>query len=194
MNLEFPHIPIATICLILFSTLLLSIIGAAEVEINATLEDNLVILLDYSGSTISLRPSIQANAIYSIQKIEDYSNVSVVVYGGYIKNSNVYSAEPQENRTILEGFVRNITGKEGDAARDNISDGFIEARKILYNSTGTKQIVLISDGNVDGKTNGKMDNILLIELVKDLKKNNVTINLYQVLDTDLTKTKRKRVK
>ncbi len=164
MNLEFPHIPIATICLILFSTLLLSINASAEVEINTTLEDNLVILMDYSGSTIYFRPYIQSNAIYSIQNIEDDSNISIVVYGGYIKNSNVYSTDTQDNRTILEGFVRNITGKEGDAARDNISDGFNEARKILYKSTGTKQIVLISDGNVDGKTNGKIDNVLLIEL------------------------------
>lgn len=188
MNHEFPHTPVATICLTLFSILLLSITSSAEVEINTTLEDNLVILLDYSGSTVSFRPSIQSNAIYSIQNIEYDSNVSVVVYGGYIKNSNVYSADTQDNRTILKGFVRNITGKEGDAARDNIYEGFNESRKILYNSTGTKQIVLISDGNVDGKTNGKIDNVLLIELVKDLKKNNVTINLYQVIDTDVSQT------
>lgn len=177
-----------SICLILVSILLLSSTASAVVETNTTLSDNLVILLDYSGSTVSFRPYIQSNAIYSIQNIEDDSNVSVVVYGGYIKNSNVYSTDTQDNRTILEGFVRNITGIEGDAARDNISDGFIEARKILYNSTGTKQIVLISDGNVDGKTNGKIDNVLLIELVKDLKDNNVTINLYQVIDTDISQT------
>lgn len=200
MNHEFPHIPIAAyypqqrcrkyisaiIFLILFVTQILFITASAEVEINATLEDNLVILLDYSGSTVSFRPYIQSNAIYAIQNIECDSNVSVMVYGGYIKNSNAYSTDTQDNRTILEGFVRNITGKEGDAARDNIYDGFIEARKILYNSTGTKQIVLISDGNVDGKTNEKIDNALLIELVKDLKKNNVTINLYQVIDTDIS--------
>ncbi len=178
-----------SICLILVSILLLlSNIASAVVEINTTYEDNLVILLDYSGTTIPFRPYIQSNALYSIQNIEDKSNVSVVVYGGFINNSNVYPMDTQKNRTILEDFVRNITGNEGDAARDNISDGFIEARKILYNSTGTKQIVLISDGNVDGKTNGKIDNALLIELVKDLKKNNVTINLYQVIDTDISQT------
>ena len=186
MNLEFPHIPIATVCLILFSPLVLSTAASDEVEINTTLEDNLVILMDYSGSTSSFRQYIQSNAIYSIQNMEAGSNVSIVVYGGYIKNSNVYSTDTQDNRTILEGFVRNIIYKEGDAAKDNISDGFIEARKILYNSTGSKQMALISDGNVDGKTKGKIDNVLLIELLKDLKKNNVTINLYQVIDTDIS--------
>ncbi|MCZ7357213.1 MAG: VWA domain-containing protein [Candidatus Methanoperedens sp.] len=179
---------LSTICIILSFTLLLSIIGTAEVEINATLEDNLVILLDYSGSTASLRPYIQSNAIYSIHNIEADSNVSVVVYGDGIKNSNVYSTNTQDNRTILERFVRNITGKEGDVARDNIYEGFDEARKILYNSTGTKQIVLISDGNLDGNTSGKIYNAQLIELIKDLKKYNVTINFYQVLDTNISQT------
>ncbi len=179
---------LSTIFIILYLTLLLSIIVTAEVEINTTLEDNLVILLDYSGSTVSFRPYIQLNAIYSIQNIEDYSNISVVIYGGYIKNSKVHSADTQENKTILEEFVRNINGKEGDAARDNIFDGFDKAGKILYNSTGTKQIVLISDGNLDGKTNGILNNDALIELVKQLKKNNVTINLFQVSTTRLNPT------
>ncbi len=176
MHLEFPHIPIATIGLILFSTLLLSITASAEVEINTSLEDNLVILMDYSGSATDFRPYIQSNVIYSIQNIESYSNVSVVVYGGYIRNSNVYSMDTQDNRTILEGFVLNINDG-GYASRDNIYDGFDEARKILYNSIGTKQIVLISDGNIGGKSNGKLNNDTIIGLVKELKKNNVTIHL-----------------
>lgn len=176
-----------SIYLVLFSILLISNIASAEVEINATLEDNIVILLDYSFSTTPFREYIQSNAIYSIQNIEPDSNVSVIVYGGFIKNSNLYHMDSLENRTILEEFVHNVKGKEGDVAKDNIYEGFDDARKTLYNSTGTKQIALISDGNLDGKSNVKLNNDALIELVKELK-NNVTINLYQVLDTNVSPT------
>jgi hypothetical protein len=180
-----------SICLILFSILLLSSIAYAEIEINTTLEDNLVILLDYSGSTAQFREYIQSNALYSIRNIDNSSNVSVLFYGGFIKSSNLYPMDFLENRTILEEFIRNIKGKEGDAARDNIYEGFNEARKILDKSTGTKQIVLISDGNLDGRFNGKLNDDALIELVKQLKKNNVTINLSQVSTTKLSSALKK---
>ena len=174
-----------TIYLVLFSILLLSSTASAVVEINITLEDNLVILLDYSGSTVPFREYIQSNALYSIQNIDNDSNVSIVIYGGFIKSTELYHMNNQEKRRLLKEFVRNIIGIQGDAARDNIYEGFDEARKILYNSTGTKQIVLISDGNLDGNSSGKIYNASLIELVKDLKKNNITINFYQVIDTNI---------
>ncbi len=165
---------------LIFSLTLFLPAASADTEINITLEDNLVILLDYSGSTAPFREYIQSNAIYSVRSIGDYSNISVVFYGGFIKSSVA------ENRTGLEEFIRSVTGKSGDAARDNIYQGFDEAGRILNNSTGTKQIVLISDGNLDGRWNGKFNNDALIGLVKDLKKNNVTINLYQVSTTRLS--------
>ncbi|MCK4797036.1 MAG: VWA domain-containing protein, partial [Spirochaetes bacterium] len=180
-----------SIYLVLFLILLISNIASAEVEINATLEDNLVILLDYSGSTVQFREAIESNAIYSIQNIESDTNVSVVVYGGFTKKSNLYPLDSLENRTTLENFVLNIKGKEGDVTKGYIYEGFDEARKILNNSTGTKQIALISDGNLDGKYNGKLDNDALIELVKEIKKN-VTINLYQVLNSSESLTLKKK--
>lgn len=168
-----------SICLILFSILLLSNVVSAEVEINTTLEDNIVILLDYSGSTISFRENIQSNALYSIRNIKHDSNISVVFYGGFIKSTKLYYMDTLENKKILEEFVLNITGKNGDVATDNIDEGFEEARKILLNTTGTKQIVLISDGNI------KITNEL-IDSVKELQKNNITIQLYQVSNTKLS--------
>lgn len=167
---------VSTICIILS----FSIIGSAEVEINTTLEDNLVILLDYSGSATDFRPYIQSNAIYSVHNIQDEVNVSVVVYG-----SNIYSIDYQDNRTILEEFIYNVSKEEGYASRDNITGGFDEARKILNKSADTKQIIMFSDGNL-GKSSGKLDNDELIKVANELKKDNVTINLYQVSTTKLS--------
>lgn len=190
-----------SICLILFSILILSSIASAEIEINTTLEDNLVILLDYSssggssgcyldiGSIDCTRKSIQSNAIYFIRNIEDDINVSVVVYGGFVNSSNVYSMDSQDNRSTIEKFIYNDTLNRSLFLRDNIYEGFDEAKKILYNSTGTKQILLFSNGKINGSVNGKgkINDDELIKLVKEIKKN-VTINLYQVSTSSLKTT------
>jgi len=76
-----------SVYLILFLALVPSVVFA-EAEINTTLEDNLIILLDYSGSTLTFREYIQSNALYSIQNIAPESNASVVFFGGFIKSSN----------------------------------------------------------------------------------------------------------
>jgi hypothetical protein len=175
-NLEFKY-SISTIYIIVYLASLLTA-SATEVEINATVEDNIVILLDYSASATNFRPYIQSNAVYSVQNIQADVNVSVVVYG-----SNVYSVDYQDNRTILEEFIYNISGKEGYASRDNITGGFDTARNILNNSTGSKQIIMFSEGNIDGKTKGKLNNEKLLNITKEIRKSNVTINLYQQLDT-----------
>lgn len=190
-----------SIGLISFSILLLSGIASAENEINTTLDNNLVILLDYSssggssgcyldiGSDDCTRKSIQSNAIYFIRNIEDNTNVSVVIYGGFVNSSNVYSTDSQNNRSILEKFIYNDTLHRSLFLRDNIYEGFDEAKKILYNSTGTKQILLFSNGKIHGSVNGKgkMNDDELIKLVKEIKKN-VTINLYQVSTSSLKTT------
>ena len=190
-----------SICLIPFSILLLSGIASAENEINTTSDNNLVILLDYSssggssgcyldiGSNDCTRKSIQSNAIYFIHNIEDNTNVSVVIYGGFVNSSNVYSMDSQDNRSMLEKFIYNDTQHRSLFVRDNIYEGFDEAKKILYNSTGTKQILLFSNGKIHGSVNGKgkINDDELIKLVKEIKKN-VTINLYQVSTTSLKTT------
>jgi hypothetical protein len=107
------------ICLILFLTLLLPSIASAKVQINTTIEDNLVILIDYSGSTLGFRDEIQTHTINSIRSVENDANVSIVVYGGFIKRTELYPMDSQENRSILENFVHNLTGKYGDVAYNN---------------------------------------------------------------------------
>lgn len=143
-----------SICLILLSILLLSTTASAIVETNTTLllEDNLVILLDYSGNSVPYRENIQHHALHSIQNIKNDSNVSIVVYGGFINSTELYRMDSQDNRSRLKEFVLNIIGKYGDAAYNNGEEGFEKARKILYNSTGTEQILLISGGVIsDGR-------------------------------------------
>ncbi len=180
-----------TICLILFSTLLLSITASAEIEINTTLplEDNLVILLDYSGGTVGFREDIQAHAIHSIQNVENDSNVSIVVYGGFINNTELYRMDNQKNRSILEDFVHNITGRYGDVAYNNGDKGFEEAKKILDNSTGTKQIILISSGVISDGRHNATDKI--VKKINEIRNNNVKIQLYQVSGTHLNNSSKR---
>lgn len=59
----------------------------------------------------------------------------------------------------------------------------LKARKILFNSTGTKQIVLISSGVISDGRNNATDRI--IKKIKELKNNNIKIQLYQVSTTYL---------
>lgn len=175
-----------SVCLILSLTLILSITASAEIETNTTLplEDNLVILLDYSGSSIGFREYIQSHAIHSIQNVENDSNVSIVVYGGFIKSTELYRMDNPENKSILEDFVHNLTGKYADAAYNNGDQGFEEARRILHNSTGTKQILFISSGVISDGRNNATDRI--VNKIKELKNDTIKIELYQVSTTYLT--------
>lgn len=120
---------------------------------------NLVLALDYSYSTVEFEDPtthitfgelISANAIKIIREISSDSNAAIVIFGQTeeTKQTNLLSMSSQGNRMVLEQFVRNVTLKVGqDITKPDI--GLYASDKLLDTATGTKEIILISDGMID---------------------------------------------
>lgn len=161
--------------------------SVAETEINVTLEDNVVILLDYSKGLddvhlFYIRSNVQEGFKNTVK-----SNISIIAYGygnSTINKTNLTYSDLREFLQSTPRQINDIPGRNNNG--DNIYQAFNETKSILYNATGSKQIILISNGYIDGALSFKeeLDNNSLKELVRDLKKNNITINLSQVLNDD----------
>jgi len=168
---------------IILALLILSFLpinSVAETEINVTFEDNVVILLDYSwGTDNAFWHYIKSNVEHGFENTNVKSNISIIAYG----YGNFTRNKVNLNYSDLRDFLQSTPPQRTDV-NDNIYQAFIEAKNILDNTTGSKQIILISNGYIDGKRSYKeeLDDISLMGLVKDLKKNNITINLSQVLN------------
>ena len=145
---------------------LLPISSVAESEINLTLEDNVVILLDYSRGLDDVHWFYIKSNVEEGFKTNVKSNISIIAYGygnSTISKSNLTYSDLRE---FLQSTPRQITDIPGRNNKgDNIYQAFNETKSILYNALGSKQIILISNGYIDGKLsfNEELDNNSLKE-------------------------------
>ncbi|MFZ3384130.1 MAG: vWA domain-containing protein [Candidatus Methanoperedens sp.] len=144
---------------------------------------NLVILIDSSGST-SLSSSIgtqsrisliDANAISIIRSIGKDSRVGVVAFSGLTGQTNILSMGAEINKVELENFIREIGPKGGDNPTD-LYKGLKAAEDLLNSVSGTKEIIVISDGFIhpDGLTQTE-------KTVLDLNNKDIKIQFIQIL-------------
>ncbi len=146
---------------------------------------NIVLTLDYSASTafgdattgINFGDLISTNAIKIIREISSDSNVAIVIFGQTeeTKQTSLLSMGSQGNRMILEGFVRNVSFKVGtDITKPDI--GLYASDKILDSASGTKEIIVISDGMIDPE---RMPDIR--KAISDLMAKNIKMYFAQIL-------------
>ena len=144
---------------------------------------NLVILIDSSGSTglsssigtdsrISL---IDANAISVVRNIGKDSRVGIVAFSGITRQTNLLSMGSEKNKEELENFIKEIGPKEGDNPTD-LDKGIRAADELLNSVSGTKEIIIISDGFIDPKGLTQTKNT-----VQDLTKKDTKIQFVQIL-------------
>jgi hypothetical protein len=144
---------------------------------------NLVVVIDSSGSTafgdvttgITFIGLIDANAISIVKNIARDTNVGVVAFGGVIAKTAVLSMGSEANRAELEGFIREIGPKGGDNPTD-VDKGLREAEKLLNAVSGTKEIIVISDGQMPPEGIN-----VIKKTVEDLKNEQIHISFVQVL-------------
>jgi hypothetical protein len=115
---------------------------------------NLVILIDSSGSTGIGSPSpislIDANAISIIRSIGRDSRVGVVAFSGVTRQTSILPVSSDANKAELENFIMEIGPKGGDNPTD-LDKGLKAAEELLNTVTGTKEIIILSDGIIDPK-------------------------------------------
>ncbi len=138
---------------------------------------NIIILIDSSGSTlvgnkISL---IDANAISIIQSLGKDSRAGVVAFSGLTKQTDILSMGADTSKAELENFVTQIGPQSGDNPTD-LDMGLRASEKLLNTVSGTKEIIVISDGGVhpDGMAQTK-------KTVADLIARDFKIQFIQIL-------------
>ncbi len=143
---------------------------------------NLVIVMDASGSTsgedtttkLSFIGLIDANALNIVDKVARDSTVGVVAFGGVTAVTNMLSMGSDANRAELNKFINDIGPKGGDNPTD-LENGLRGAEKLLNSVTGTKEIIVFSDGMMPPEG---------VEAIKktaiDLKNNNIRMQFVQI--------------
>ncbi|HLB70873.1 MAG TPA: vWA domain-containing protein [Candidatus Methanoperedens sp.] len=114
---------------------------------------NTVIVIDSSGSTGGGDPStgitfislIDANAINLVRTMARDSRIGVVAFGGTTAKAGMLSIGSEANRAELESFIMEIGPKGGDNPTD-IDNGLLGAEQLLNSVSGTKEIIVLSDG------------------------------------------------
>jgi hypothetical protein len=146
---------------------------------------NLVILIDSSGSTGIGSPQpislIDANAISIIRSIGRDSRVGIVAFSGLTKETGILPVSSDANKAELENFITEIGPKGGDNPTD-LDKGLRAAEELLNTVTGTKEIIIISDGLIhpDGLAQTK-------NTVNDLKNKDIKIQFIQVLQPEMAR-------
>jgi len=143
---------------------------------------NLVIVMDASGSTsfedpttkISFIGLIDANALNIVDKVARDSTVGVVAFGGVTVKTNMLSMGSDANRAELDKFIREIGPKGGDNPTD-LENGLRAAEEMLNSVSGTKEIIVFSDGMMPAEG---------VETIKktavDLKNKNIRMQFVQI--------------
>jgi uncharacterized membrane protein len=162
---------------------------------------NLVIAMDYSGSSAdpssytiiteeiggeyvhkediitSFTTYVDANAIKIIREISSDSNVAVLAFGEDSNKSSLLSMGSQLNRGLLERFVRDVT-INASVKGTRFDVALYDSEKLLGVATGTKEIIVLSDGDV------KQDNMPESrKAISDLLSKNIKIYFVQTLST-----------
>ncbi|MCX9083330.1 MAG: VWA domain-containing protein [Candidatus Methanoperedens sp.] len=146
---------------------------------------NLVILIDSSGSTGIGSPSpislIDANAISIIRSIGRDSRIGVVAFSGLTRETSILPVSSDANKAELENFILEIGPKGGDNPTD-LDKGLLAAEELLNTVTGTKEIIIISDGLIhpDGFSQTK-------NTVNDLRNKDIKIQFIQILLPDMSR-------
>jgi len=143
---------------------------------------NLIVLIDASGSTAGEDPTTglsfigleDANALNIVQNIARDSRLGIVAFGGVTAKTDILPMNSEANKAVLDKFIRDIGPKGGDNPTD-IDKGLRSADELLNSVSGTKEIIVFSDGMMPAES---FDQIK--KTVVDLKNKDIKIHFVQV--------------
>lgn len=150
--------------------------------INSSIQRNIVIIIDASGSTgggdpsigLSFMELIRENAINIIQNVSLDSRVGVVTFGGIPEKTGVLPMDIGSNKEVLERFINEVN--PGGDNPTNLDDGLIATEELLNVVNGTKEIIVISDGIIPPDNFDRLKKIVV-----DIKKRQIKIHFVKVL-------------
>ncbi|MFZ3058488.1 MAG: VWA domain-containing protein [Candidatus Methanoperedens sp.] len=143
---------------------------------------NLVVVIDASGSTSGEDPTTglsfigleDANALNLVQNIAQDSRMGIVAFGGVTAKTDILPMGNEANKAVLEKFIRDIGPKGGDNPTD-LDKGLRAAQDLLNTVSGTKEIIVLSDGQMPPEGFNQIK-----KTVVDLKNNDIKIHFIQI--------------
>lgn len=142
-------------------------------------ESNIIIIIDASGSTGERSPSpislIGANALFIIRNT-GCSRVGIVEFGGQIKKTNLLPLCEEENKNVLENFLKTIVPNRNIPVINDLDKGLLSAEELLNSVNGTKEMIVLSDGLINPRVLSQTKNTII-----DLKRKDIRMQFIQVL-------------
>ncbi|MCX9009530.1 MAG: VWA domain-containing protein [Candidatus Methanoperedens sp.] len=118
--------------------------------------NSIVIVIDTSGSTnagsgpdaLSAYPEINANARHIVDKIEPGGNIGAIAFGGKIGRIDIRLVSSSADKDKLKGEIEKFYPGD-DNNPTNLGEALNEAKKMLDSVSGTKSIIVLSDGLIN---------------------------------------------
>ena len=146
---------------------------AEEIEIS-TIQNNLVLLLDVSGSMNSNDKLGLVKRGFSllVENLNPTDKVTIVTYAGY--EEVVIEAEPAENKAVILAAIEELQASGATAGADGINTAYKIAEK-NYVEGGNNRIILATDGDFNVGVNSISG---LNELVSEKRNSGVYLSVF----------------
>ncbi|MCZ7402640.1 MAG: VWA domain-containing protein [Candidatus Methanoperedens sp.] len=143
---------------------------------------NIVILIDSSGSTRIGSPNsynslINLMATNIVNKIGSDTSVGVVAFSGITEQTAILRMSSETNKAELKNFINMIAPGQGENPTD-LDSGLRASEKLLNSISGTKQIIIISDGGVKYESLIQTKNTVI-----EMKSEGINFNFVQIILT-----------
>lgn len=136
------------------SKLAMFAVKAQEIEFNQSNGNNIVLVLDVSGSMQSRMTLVKNSVKLLIDQMADNDYLSLITYSNTSKV--VFKNEKCSNKTALVDIVSNLTASGSTNFSSAISDAYDLAKKTKI-AGGNNRILLITDGDFNVGITGKGD-------------------------------------
>lgn len=118
--------------------------------------NSIVIVIDTSGSTntgfgpdvLPAYPEINANARHIVDKIAPGGNIGIIAFGGKIGRTDIRLVSSSADKDKLKKEIEKFYPGD-DANPTNLGEALNEAKKMLGSVSGTKSIIVLSDGLIN---------------------------------------------
>lgn len=142
-----------------------------------------VIIIDTSGSLkqSGIYPDVNANARNIVEKSDFGTRIGVVAFGGAIGTIDIQTISSSSEKYNLQEEIKKFYPEEGNT---NLLDALKEADKMIEAESGTKSIIIFSDGQIiPGYLEGQELKTYMVDLNKFMElihKKNVDFKIVQV--------------
>ena len=169
-----------------------SLITSTVTPLPSQIESSIVLIIDASESTVAEDATtgsssislIEGNALNIVRSIGRKNHAGVVYFGVTTRKTDILSLCSEANRAELYKFIIDVIPNGGNNLND-LDKGLRAAEDLLNSVNGTKEIIVLSDGNISQEGFDQLEKAVL-----DLKNEGVKIHFVQILLSNIPNEKK----